>query len=102
MHFLVPKHEVLSEEEVKLLLEKYNTTKDKLPKIYQADKGLKDLKVKVGDVIKITRKSPTAGSAVYYRVVVEGEIPKIKQRKKEEEIFIEEEDEGGEEDGGLD
>lgn len=101
MHFLVPKHEILSEEDVKLLLEKYGTTKDKIPKIYQADKGLKDLEVKVGDVIKIRRKSLTSGSAVYYRVVVEGEIPKIKQKKKEEEIF-EEEDDGGEDDGGSD
>jgi len=100
LHFLVSEHEVLSDKEAQLVLEEYGVTKDQLPKIYEADAGLKGLNFKVGgDIIRIKRKRPTSPSgAVYYRVVVEGEIPKIKQRKKEEE-FYEDEDEGGDDEG---
>ncbi len=69
-HELVPKHEILSEEEVKDLLSKYNVTKNQLPKIFDTDPAVKELNAKIGDVIKITRKSFTAGESVYYRVVV--------------------------------
>jgi len=45
------------------------TEKD-LPKILLTDPALKNLDVKTGDVIKITRRSQTAGYTTYYRVVV--------------------------------
>lgn len=70
-HELVPKHEVLSEEEARELLERLNITKGQLPKIYTTDPMVKKIKAKVGDIIKITRKSPTAGEYIYYRVVIE-------------------------------
>lgn len=72
-HILVPKHEVLKEKEVKELLSKYGITKNELPKILKDDAALNDLNPtpKVGDVIKITRKSPTAGESLYYREVIE-------------------------------
>ena len=41
-----------------------------LPKISKKDPAIKELNVKVRDVIKIIRKSPTAGEAVFYRGVV--------------------------------
>jgi DNA-directed RNA polymerase subunit H len=59
-HVYQPKHEILTRDEAERILNKYNT------------KGLQDLDVRPGDVIKITRKSPTAGESVYYRYVVEG------------------------------
>lgn len=71
-HYLIPKHEVMKKEEVEALLKKYNVTKDKLPKIYESDPAIAELNAKPGDVIKITRKSPTAGTAFYYRVVIPG------------------------------
>ncbi|NOZ81713.1 MAG: DNA-directed RNA polymerase subunit H [Candidatus Micrarchaeota archaeon] len=69
-HVLVPKHEILSEEEKKRLLETLNISEKQLPKILLNDPVVKALGAKEGDVIKITRKSPTAGKSFYYRLVV--------------------------------
>lgn len=69
---LVPKHEVLNEKEAEEILKFYNVTHDEIPRIKKSDSALKGMDVKVGDIIKITRKSPTAGDAIYYRVVIEG------------------------------
>lgn len=71
-HILVPRHEILKEEEVKKILSKYNIQREHLPKILINDPCAKVLGAKVGQVLKITRKSLTAGKAVAYRVVVEG------------------------------
>jgi DNA-directed RNA polymerase subunit H len=71
-HELVPKHEILSEEEKEKLLKKYGITIRDLPRIFLSDPAIKDLNPKIGDVVKITRKSKTAGESVYYRVVVRG------------------------------
>ncbi|RLG59325.1 MAG: DNA-directed RNA polymerase subunit H [Candidatus Hydrothermarchaeota archaeon] len=69
-HVLVPKHEVLTEEEAEKVLKKYNITKSQLPKILISDPMVKKIGAKVGDIIKITRESPTAGESIFYRVVV--------------------------------
>lgn len=71
-HNLVPKHVKLSDNEVKKLLEKYNITVKELPKILKEDPAIGELNTKPGEVIKIIRKSRTAGEATYYRVVVNG------------------------------
>ena len=68
-HFLVPKHSLVKEEKVPALLEKFNSAKEMLPQILKADPAIKRLKPKKGDVIRIERNSPTAGKAIYYRVV---------------------------------
>jgi len=69
-HSLVPKHIKLSDKEKEKLLERYSITTDQLPKIRLTDPALMNLDAKEGDVIKIVRKSPTAGEADYYRIVV--------------------------------
>ena len=56
----------------KKIMRKYNAKPSQLPYIMSSDKAIEDLDVRPGDVIKITRKSPTAGESVYYRYVVEG------------------------------
>ncbi len=71
-HKFVPKHEVLKEEEKEELLKKYGVTLRQLPRILSSDPVVKALGAKPGDVIRIRRKSLTAGEAVYYRVVVRG------------------------------
>jgi DNA-directed RNA polymerase subunit H len=70
-HRLVPKHEVLSKQEKEEILKKFNVRPEQLPKIFMTDPVVKCLKAKPGDVIKITRDSPTAGKSFYYRIVVE-------------------------------
>ena len=41
-----------------------------LPAMSQDDPISKKLNLKIGDVIKIIRKSPTLGESIYYRVVI--------------------------------
>ncbi len=69
-HILVPKHSKVSEKEKKKLLERYNITLKELPKIHKNDPAISELGIKKGDVIKITRKSRSAGEAIFYRVVI--------------------------------
>ena len=71
-HMLVPEHSKLTKKEIQKLLEKYNITLNELPKILSIDPAIEKLNVKPGDVIKITRDSPTAGVSIYYRVVING------------------------------
>lgn len=66
-HVLLPKHAKLSEKEKKELFDKYNISIKELPKIRLDDPSIAHLEVKTGDVIKITRKSPTAMESVFYR-----------------------------------
>jgi DNA-directed RNA polymerase subunit H len=71
-HVYQPKHEILPKEQGEDVLRKYNTKPNQLPYIFQSDRGIEDLDPRPGDIIKITRKSPTSGQSVYYRYVVEG------------------------------
>ena len=68
-HEFVPKHEPVSGDEEKLLTV-LGIQKLQLPKILRNDPAIRELKLKYGDIVKITRKSETSGKAVYYRVVV--------------------------------
>ena len=70
-HELVPDHILLNEEETQELLNKYKITKGQLPKIKTSDVVVKQIGAQPGDVIKIIRKSLTAGKAVAYRLVIE-------------------------------
>lgn len=69
-HILVPKQVKVSEKEKKALLEKYAISAFDLPLIRKNDPAIKNIDIKAGDVIKIIRKSPTAGEAVFYRCVI--------------------------------
>jgi len=70
-HRAVPDHRKLDEDEIEEVLEEYGVEKDDLPKIERTDAPLKQMDVEVGDVIEITRDSPTAGKTTYYRRVIE-------------------------------
>ncbi|MBI2076465.1 MAG: DNA-directed RNA polymerase subunit H [Candidatus Aenigmarchaeota archaeon] len=67
---LVPKQEVMSEDEKASFLKQFNIGLKQLPRIRQDDPAAKKLAAKKGDVIKITRNDPGVGEYFYYRVVV--------------------------------
>ncbi len=69
-HEFIPKHGLMTEEEIVKLFEEYPIRKDQLPKISKTDPAIRHLSPKRGDVIRIIRMSPTAGKALYFRVVV--------------------------------
>lgn len=70
-HILTPKHVKLSDKEKAHLFGKYGVTEREIPKIVKTDSAILNLDIKPGDIIKIIRKSPTAGEAVFYRVVID-------------------------------
>lgn len=70
-HDLVPDHILLTEEETQELLKKYSITRGQLPKIKSSDVVVKQIGAKPGDVLKIIRRSLTAGKAVAYRLVID-------------------------------
>ena len=71
-HGLVPKHTILSKKEREKLLNTYGILTKHLPRILESDPAVKAIEAKIGDIIKIMRKSQTAGETTYYRVVVKG------------------------------
>lgn len=70
-HALVPLHEILSEKEKNQLLAQFKVKPYQMPQIKSGDPAVKVIGAKPGDVLKITRKSQTAGEHVTYRYVVE-------------------------------
>ena len=69
-HKLVPKHEILLKEEADKLLQRYHVEPYQLPRIRSSDPAVFLIGAKRGDIVKITRESPTAGLHVTYRYVV--------------------------------
>jgi DNA-directed RNA polymerase subunit H len=69
-HELIPKHEKLDDDERDTVLERYHISGKEMPKIKINDPAIEHMDVEEGDVIKITRDSPTAGETVFYRSVM--------------------------------
>ena len=70
-HKLVPKHEILSEKEKSQMLAEYKIQPYQMPQIKATDPAVKAIGAKPGDMLKIIRKSTTAGEHIAYRYVVE-------------------------------
>ncbi|OHS94630.1 DNA-directed RNA polymerases I, II, and III subunit RPABC1 [Tritrichomonas foetus] len=68
-HELVPLHEPLSSSQKKELLDRYKINESQLPKILKNDPVVRYFGVDPGTVMKITRRSETAGRYVTYRLV---------------------------------
>ncbi len=71
-HKLVPIHTKLSDTERQKLLDSLQVIPSQIPKIMKDDPAIVKLNTKSGDIIKIERKSSTAGVSLYYRVVIDG------------------------------
>ena len=68
---IIPQHLKLSKTQVSSLLKEYHLRNvEQLPKIQLHDRGLKNLKIDVGDVVKIVRKGSFISDVFYYRVVI--------------------------------
>ncbi len=70
-HHLVPRHEILEEKDKDELLTKLRVKPYQLPQISSADPAAKAIGAKPGDILKIIRKSSTAGEHWAYRYVIE-------------------------------
>jgi DNA-directed RNA polymerase I, II, and III subunit RPABC1 len=71
-HIMVPKHEIMTDQEKQEILHKYKVHPYQLPYIKVSDPAVKAIGARAGDIVKITRDSQTAGKYAAYRYVVEG------------------------------
>nr|MCS7387056.1 DNA-directed RNA polymerase subunit H [Candidatus Culexmicrobium cathedralense] len=71
-HELVPQHILLSKEEAKKVLRELGVKPNCLPLLRASDPAARAIGAKPGDIVKIIRRSPTAGEAVIYRYVIPG------------------------------
>jgi DNA-directed RNA polymerase subunit H len=70
-HQLVPKHEVVPRREAEELLQRLHIKAHQLPYLRADDPAARQIGAKPWDVVKITRRSATAGEVVVYRYVIE-------------------------------
>jgi DNA-directed RNA polymerase subunit H len=70
-HELVPEHVLLTPSEAEEVLKEYKAEAPQLPKISVNDPAAKEIGAKVGDIIKVIRKSHTARQSVFYRLVID-------------------------------
>ena len=68
-HMLVPKHEIMTEEEISDEFSAVDYDFKDLPKIKSNDPVVKAINAEAGNVLRITRESPTAGEFITYRIV---------------------------------
>jgi len=70
-HELVPKHEILTSKEGEQLLAQYRVQPYQLPQINASDPAAKAIGARPGDILRVIRKSSTAGTHIAYRYVVQ-------------------------------
>ena len=67
-HYLVPKHEIIyDKQEIEELYKKHNMNKNQMPIISKVDNIAKIIRINIGDICKITRRSEKSGQNIYYR-----------------------------------
>lgn len=71
-HELVPRHEIVPVDEAVKILKTLGVRPEQLPWIRASDPAARAIGAKPGDIIRIVRKSPTAGEIIVYRYVIAG------------------------------
>ena len=70
-HYLVPKHDICSSDEINEIMTIYKIKqKTQFPCILKTDPMARYLGLKQGNIVKITRPSPSAGETIVYRYCV--------------------------------
>ncbi|MCC6052965.1 MAG: DNA-directed RNA polymerase subunit H [Desulfurococcaceae archaeon] len=69
-HELVPRHEIVPPEEAHKILKELGVEPWQLPWISLNDPVVRAIGARPGDIVRIYRKSPTAGIFIAYRYVV--------------------------------
>jgi len=70
-HEMVPEHVLLTPEEGDVVLKGFGIEAPKLPKIHVNDPAAREIGAKVGDIIKVIRRSTTAKQSIFYRLVID-------------------------------
>ena len=70
-HEMVPEHVLLTPEEGDEVLKGFGIEAPQLPKIHVSDPAAREIGAKVGDIIKVIRKSTTAKQSIFYRLVID-------------------------------
>lgn len=69
-HCLVPKHELINQEEIEDIMKKHNIlSKNQLPLINRNDPVIKYYNFKPGDICKITRTNDVSSEVIFYRLI---------------------------------
>lgn len=80
-HPAVPKHEVMTADEITELCQRYHTTRDKFPRLLHTDTMAVWLGVRPGDMVRIYRVCPNMGEQIVYRVCARDLLVKKAEKK---------------------
>ena len=69
-HDFVSKHEILTPEERKRILDEFKVQPYQLPRVNASDPAIIAVGAQPGDIVRVIRKSATAGQYIAYRYVV--------------------------------
>src|SRR5439155_965555 len=69
--FPKPRHILLKPAEAAEVLERYHIKPFQIPYIKSTDPAVRAIGAKPGDIVKVVRRSATAGESDFYRYVVE-------------------------------
>lgn len=73
-HVLVPKHELLSDQEKDIFFDKYHCKKRSVPKMLTSDPIARYYNMKPNDIVRITRPSKQSGYSRSFRLVIKGDL----------------------------